>query len=223
MPDLRGRKVTVGSPGSGTLMASRVILTDVCGIPFDAFKSAHLSFTESTNALKDGTIDVGMVSVGHPVPSLLNLARQIHFRLIPYSDEEMNALIAKNPDLMKVVIPRGTYQGIDTDTLTRGSVICLFCRQDLNEELVYKTMKALFEHPEEKDMIHPQAKQWNLNNVFRGADYIVKYILFHPGAVKYLKEKASGRGNSRTFGKTRAKTLQSSILMKGGQYEPKAL
>jgi TRAP-type uncharacterized transport system substrate-binding protein len=50
-------------------------------------------------------------------------------------------------------------------------------------------MKAVYDHPKEKDVIHPQAAQWNLENIFRGEEYITKYIPFHPGAVQYLKGK----------------------------------
>jgi TRAP-type uncharacterized transport system substrate-binding protein len=50
-------------------------------------------------------------------------------------------------------------------------------------------MKALYDHSKEKDAIHPQARQWSLENMFRGAGYTTKYIPFHPGAIKYLKEQ----------------------------------
>ena len=60
-----------------------------------------------------------------------------------------------------------------------------------NPRCVYQMMKALYDNPKEKDAIHPQARQWNLENMFRGAEYTTKYIPFHSGAVKYLKEKGA--------------------------------
>jgi len=186
--DFRGRKVAVGSPGSGTLIASRTELGAAGGLSFDDIKPAYLSFTESITAIKDGTVDVGVISAGYPVASILDLASKIPIRIIPYSEEELNALIAKHPYYVKVVIPKGTYRGVDVDILTRGVPTALFCRQDLSEGLVYQLIKALYEHPKEKDAIHPQARQWNLENMYRGADYTTKYISFHQGAVKYLKE-----------------------------------
>jgi TRAP transporter TAXI family solute receptor len=187
--DFKGRRVAVGSPGSATLGASKAELSALSGLTFDDFKPAYLSFTETITAIKDGTIDVGMISAGYPVASLLDLARQIPIRLISYSEEEVKSLIAKQPFYVRVVIPRGTYQGGTTNTLTRGIVTALFCRRDLSENLVYQLARALYEHPKEKDAIHPQAKQWNLDNIFRGKDYTTQYIPFHPGAVKYLKQK----------------------------------
>jgi TRAP transporter TAXI family solute receptor len=187
--DFKGRRVALGSPGSGTLVSSKVELSATGGLGLEDIKPAYLSFTESITAIKDGTVDVGVISAGYPVASLLDLARQIPLRLIPYSEEELKRLMSSHPYYVRVVIPAGTYQGIDTDTLTRGIVTAIFCRSEMSEDLVYQMMKALYDNPKEKDAIHPQARQWSLENMFRGAEYTTKYIHFHPGAGKYLKEK----------------------------------
>ncbi|MBI5968048.1 MAG: TAXI family TRAP transporter solute-binding subunit [Deltaproteobacteria bacterium] len=194
--DFKGLRVAVGPPGSGTLVSSKTELGAVAGLTFDDIKTDYLSFTDSISAIKDETVDVGVVSAGYPVASILDLASKIPIRLIPYSQEEINALMTKYPYYVRVVIPKGTYRGVDVDILTRGISTALFCRQDLSEDLVYKMMKALYEHPKEKDAIHPQAKQWNLENMYRGADYTTKYISFHPGAVKYLKEIGLWKGGN---------------------------
>jgi TRAP transporter TAXI family solute receptor len=189
--DFRGKRVALGSPGSGTLVSSKMELGAAGKLGLEDFKPAYLSFTESITAIKDGTVDVGVISAGYPVASLLDLARTVPIRLIPYSEQEMKAIMEAYPFYVKVVIPAGTYQGIDTNTLTRGIVTAIFCRRELSDDLVYQMMKALYDNPKEKDAIHPQARQWNLENMFRGAEYTTKYIPFHPGAVKYLKEKGA--------------------------------
>jgi TRAP transporter TAXI family solute receptor len=187
--DFRGKKVALGSPGSGTLVSSKMELGAAGKLGLEDFKPAYLSFTESITAIKDGTVDVGVISAGYPVASLLDLARTVPVRLIPYTEQELKAIMDAYPFYVKVVIPAGTYQGIDTDTLTRGIVTAIFCRQEMSDDLIYQMMKALYDNPKEKDAIHPQARQWNLENMFRGAEYTTKYIPFHPGAMKYLKEK----------------------------------
>jgi TRAP transporter TAXI family solute receptor len=189
--DFRGKRVALGSPGSGTLVSSKMELGAAGKLGLEDFKPAYLSFTESITAIKDGTVDVGVISAGYPVASLLDLTRTVPIRLIPYSAQEMKAIMDAYPFYVKVIIPAGTYQGIDTDTLTRGIVTAIFCRQEMSEDLVYQMMKALYDHSKEKDAIHPQARQWNLENMYRGADYTTKYIPFHPGSVKYLKEKGA--------------------------------
>jgi TRAP transporter TAXI family solute receptor len=187
--DFRGKRVALGSPGSGTLVSSKMELGAAGKLGLEDFKPAYLSFTESITAIKDGTVDVGVISAGYPVASLLDLARTVPIRLIPYTEQELKAIMDAYPFYVKVIIPAGTYQGIDTDTLTRGIVTAIFCRQEMSEDLIYQMMKAIYEHPKEKDAIHPQAKQWSLENIFRGAEYTTKYIPFHPGAIRYLKEK----------------------------------
>ncbi len=187
--DFKGKRVALGSPGSGTLVSSKVELSIAGNLTLEDIKPAYLSFTESITAIKDGTVDVGVISAGYPVASLLDLARQIPLKLIPYSEEEMKRLMTSHPYYVQVVIPAKTYQGIDTNTLTRGIVTAIFCRAEMSEDLAYQMMKAIYDHPKERDAIHPQARQWNLENVFRGAEYTTKYIPFHPGAIKYLKEK----------------------------------
>lgn len=187
--DFKGKRVAVGSPGSGTLVSSKVELGAAGKLTLEDIKPAYLSFSESVTAIKDGTVDVGVISAGYPVASLLDLARQVPLRLIPYSEQELKSLMDSHPYFVKVVIPAGTYQGVDTNTLTRGIVTALFCRQELSEDIVYKMMKALYDHPKDRDAIHPQARQWNLENMYRGAEYTNQYIPFHPGAIKYLKEK----------------------------------
>ncbi len=187
--DFKGKRVALGSPGSGTLVSSKVELNAAGKLTLDDIKPAYLSFTESITAIRDGTVDVGVISAGYPVASLLDLARQMPFRLIPYSESELKALMDSHPYFVRVVIPAKTYQGIDTPTLTRGIVTALFCRQDLSDEMAYQMMKALYDHSREKDAIHPQARQWSLENMYRGAAYTNKHIPFHAGAIKYLKEK----------------------------------
>lgn len=196
--DFRGRKVTVGQPGSGTLIMARWVL-EACGLTFNDIKPAYLSFSESVTGIKDNTVEVGLIAAGYPVASLLDLSRQVPMRLLPYTQAELEAVITKIPYLVKIVIPAGTYTGISTDTPTHGSPAFLGCRQDLSEEIVYQLMKALYEHPKEKDAIHPQARQWSPENIFRGADFITRYFPFHPGAVKYLQEKGLWKGKIDLF------------------------
>ena len=186
--DFKNRRITIGQPGSGTLIMTRLVL-EACGLTLNDFKPAYLSFSESVTAIKDNTVDVGVIAAGYPVASLLDLSRQVPLRLISYTQEELKSIFRNVPYLVNITIPGGTYTGIPSDTRTHGSPAFLACRQDMSDDLVYQLMKALYEHPKERDAIHPQARQWGLETVFRGADYVTQYIPFHPGAVKYLKEK----------------------------------
>ena len=176
-------------------MSTKWIL-EACGLTFEDIKPAYLSFSESVTGIKDNTVDAGLIAAGYPVASLLDLSRQVPLRLIPYTNEELEAIFTRIPYFVKVIIPAGTYTGISADTPTHGSPAFLACRNDLSEEMIYQLVKALYEHPAEKDAIHPQAKQWRLENIYRGADYTTRYIPFHPGSVKYFIEKGIWKGKN---------------------------
>lgn len=189
LSDFRGRRVAVGAPGTGTLIMSKEVLMTLTGYSFEDFKPAYLSFSESVSGLKDSTIDVALVWAASPVPIIVDLSRQIAIRLISLTPAEVKTLTDAQPYYVDIAIPGGTYKGIDTNTITFGGITALFCRQDLDEDLVERVVRAICEHPQEKEAIHPLARQWNLKNAFRGAGYATKYIPFHPGAIKYFREK----------------------------------
>jgi TRAP transporter TAXI family solute receptor len=191
--DFKNRRITIGQPGSGTLIMTRLVL-EACGITLNHIKPAYLSFSESVTAIKDDTVDAGVIAAGYPVASLLDLSRQVSIRLISYTREELESIFRNVPYLVNITVPGNTYTGIPSDTRTHGSPAFLACRQDMSEDLVYQLMKALYEHPKERDAIHPQARQWSLETVYRGADYVTQYIPFHPGAERYLKEKGIWKG-----------------------------
>ncbi len=189
LADFRGRRVAVGAPGSGTLNNTRTELIGTGTINMDDIKQAYLSPSESIIAIKDQSVDVGSIPGGVPIASILDLSRQVPLRLISYNDKEMNSLLTKYPYFVREVIPAKTYTGIDTDTVTRGIAVMLICHKDMNDELIYQIAKVIYEPSKQKDETHPQARQWNTRNIFRGADYVTKYIPFHTGTIKYLKEK----------------------------------
>ena len=89
-----------------------------------------------------------------------------------------------------MIIPAGTYKGVDKDTITQASPTFLMVNKNLDAGIVYKLLKHLYEHPKEKNVIHPIAKEYNMKTVFAG--YAGKedlFMPFHEGAIEYLKEK----------------------------------
>jgi TRAP-type uncharacterized transport system substrate-binding protein len=63
------------------------------------------------------------------------------------------------------------------------------CAAKLPTNLLYEMVKAVYEHPKEVAAIHPAAKEFNLDNIFFGLDLVRQHLPYHPGAVKYFKEK----------------------------------
>lgn len=180
---VKGRNISTGSPGSGTNFMAEAVLKAL-GIAPDSYKDSRLSFTESANALRDGTIDVGIWAVGPGTSSILDLATTHDINMIGFSAEQTQAILKANKTYSAVDLPGGVYRGIDQPLATIGVWNVMICQASLDTELVYQLAKALFEHNDYLKKIHPSAAYTTPENA-------VKYsqIPLHPGTIKYLEEK----------------------------------
>jgi hypothetical protein len=180
---VKGKRISSGSPGSGTNFMAEAVLKAV-GIPLDSFKDSRLSFTETANALRDGTIDVGFWSVGPGTSSILDLATTHDIVIIPITPEQTQKVLAANDTYASVDLAGGVYRGVDKPVPTIGVWNVMICQKSLAEDMVYKLVAALYEHNDYLRKIHPSAAYTTPENA-------VKYspIPLHPGTVKYLKEK----------------------------------
>ena len=180
---LEGRSISTGSPGSGTNFMAEVVLNAV-GIEKSSYKDSRLSFTESANALRDGTIDVGFWSVGPGTSSILDLATTHEIHIIGFTPEQTEMILAANNTYSAVDLADGFYRGIDQPVPTIGVWNVMICQASLDTDMVYKLAKALFENNDYLQKIHSVAGYTTPENA-------VKYspIPLHPGTIKYLEEK----------------------------------
>ena len=180
---IKGRNISSGSPGSGTNFMAEVVFKAL-GIPLNSYKDSRLSFTESANALRDGTIDVGVWSVGPGTSSILDLATTHDIHIISFTPEQSQKIVAANSKYSSVELAGGVYRGAEKAVSTIGVWNVMICKASLDTNLVYNLAKALFEHNDYLMKIHPSAAYTTPENA-------VKYstIPLHPGTVKYLKEK----------------------------------
>jgi len=180
---IKGKKISSGSPGSGTNFMSETVFKAL-GIPSDSYKDSRLSFTETANALRDGTVDVGFWSVGPGTSSILDLATTHDIHILNFTPEQQQKILAANKEYSAVDLAGGVYRGIDNPVPTIGVWNVMICQASLKADLVYNLVKALYEHQDYLIKIHPSAS-------YTTAENAVKYspIPLHPGTVKYLKEK----------------------------------
>ena len=176
-------KVAVGAPGSGTEAMARYVL-GVYGITYDDIDEQFLSATETTAALKDGNIDVGIVTLGTPAPTLVDLSTQ---RKVRFLDIEPNVAARINKDFPAYfprTIPAGTYKDMDKPHHTLAWMGIFVVSKDMPDQLAYDILKAVFDHKEELDQIHAKFKLITLETATDGVP-----VPFHPGAEKFFKEK----------------------------------
>ncbi|MGD8342525.1 MAG: TAXI family TRAP transporter solute-binding subunit [Desulfobacterales bacterium] len=180
---IKGKNISSGSPGSGTNFMAEAVFTAL-GIPLDSYKDSRLSFTESANALRDGTIEVGVWSVGPGTSSILDLATTHDIHIINFTPEQQQKILATRKEYSAVDLAGGVYRGVDKAVPTIGVWNVMICQASLDTNMVYELVKALYAHQDYLLKIHPSASYTTPENA-------VKYspIPLHPGTIKYLKEK----------------------------------
>ena len=179
--DLKGKRVSVGAPGSGTEVNAQQIL-EAYGLTFDDTKLQRLSFADSAKAIQDGQLDAAFQTAGTPTAAITELAATTGVKIIPIDADKIDAIIAKYPFYVKTVVPANTYQTVPEEVTTVSVKSMLLVRADLSEDLVYKVTKAIFENTDK--LGHAKAKEIKMESVLAGVS-----IPIHPGAKKYFDEK----------------------------------
>lgn len=181
--DLKGKKVSVGSPGSGILATNKVIL-ETLGLSLEAIQPQYLSFSETTNAFRDRQIDAAIVNTAAPAPWIVDLETTHAVTFIPLSPEEIDKFTGPYPYFVPFTLPKGAYKSLEADVPTFALWIVLGIRDDIPEQVAYEATKAIFENIDTLKTIHPAAAHITLDNVS-----LIQSVPFHPGAAKYLKEQ----------------------------------
>ncbi len=183
LEQVKGRSISTGSPGSGTNFMAEAVLKSL-GIGPDSYRDSRLSFTESANALRDGTIEVGFWSVGPSTSSIMDLATTHDIHVIDIKPHQAEKILADHPTYSKVDLLGGVYRGQTQAVPTIGVWNVMICQGALDAGLVYNLTKALYEHNDYLTKIHPTASYTIPENAA-----IYSPIPLHPGTIKYLQEK----------------------------------
>ncbi len=181
--DLKGKKVGVGAPGSGTEANFRQLL-DAYGMKKEDVNAQFLSFSESAEAYKDKHIDAFIVTAGIPNAGIMDVATQNEIRILNIPADVAAKLTQKYPFLATVKVPANTYKGQTAEVSTVAVNAVLIVGSSLKEAMVYNLTKALFENQADLAAAHAKGKELNMKTAVTGVS-----IPFHPGAVKYYKEK----------------------------------
>jgi TRAP transporter TAXI family solute receptor len=185
--DLKGRRVSTGSPGSATeVMAFRVM--EAAGLNRDKdVTRERLGVAESVNAMKDRKIDAFFWVGGLPTAAVTDLANTpgIKIKMIDHADL-VPAMNQKWGNLyVQDVIPKATYKGMDADNAQATVMNILVAHEKMDDKTAYDIVKALFDHRNDLIAVHKEAENFKLENQKAAATPIP----FHPGALKYYAER----------------------------------
>jgi TRAP transporter TAXI family solute receptor len=187
LSDLKGKRVSTGSPGSATeIMAFRVI--EAAGLDKDKdMTRERLGVAESVNAIKDRKIDAFFWVGGIPTAAVTDLAATpgLKMKLIDHADvvDNMNA---KYGNLYTAAtIKGGSYPGYDKDNKIAEVWNLIVTSDKMKDDEAYTIVKTLVEKKADLVAVHKEAQSFSLDNQVAARSPIP----FHPGALKYFQEK----------------------------------
>ena len=181
LADLKGKRISVGAPKSGTELNARAVFK-AAGLTYKDFsKVEYLPFGESVELMKNRQLDATLQSAGLGVASLRDLATAVKIVVIPVPAE----VVAKvgNAAYQPGVIPAKTYEGQTADVPTAAVQNFLVTHEGVPAETVYQMTKSMFENLDQLTAAHAAAKAIQKENAARNMP-----VPLHPGAEKYYRE-----------------------------------
>jgi len=183
--DLKGKRVNVGNPGSGQ-RGTMEVLMEAKGWKMEDFALAsELKSAEQASALCDNKVDAIVFTVGHPNGSIQEATTSCDSVVVPVAGEMVDKLVGDNPYYATATIPGGMYKGTDSDVETFGVRATFVSSADVEEDVVYQVVKAVFENFDRFKELHPAFGILEEEQMIKSG----LSAPIHPGAEKYYKEK----------------------------------
>jgi TRAP transporter TAXI family solute receptor len=181
LADLKGKRLSVGAPKSGTELNARAILAGA-GLSYDDLgKVEYLPFGESVELMKNRQLDATLQSAGLGVSSIRDLATSVDIVVVEIPASVVDKV---GSPYVKATIPANTYDGQTAPVPTAAVVNYLVTRAGVSDDMVYKMTKAIYESLPELSAAHAAAKEIKLENALSGMP-----VPMHPGAMRYFNEK----------------------------------
>jgi len=183
--DLRGKDVSVGSPGSGTeIIANRTL--EAYGMdPAKDIARQRLGAADSANALRDGKIQAFFFSGGLPVPAVLDLSTSTKVKMLDLSDS-ISKMSAKYGNFyFPITIPKSTYNTA-ADVTVSGVANLLVVPSTFDPAFAQAILATMFDNKADLVNVHAAAKELTLETATVGSP-----IDFHPGAIDFYKSKGA--------------------------------
>ena len=153
--DLKGKRVNIGNPGSGSRGTMDVLMAAKGWTVGDFELVTELKSTDQANAVCEGKIDAMVFTVGHPSGSIKEATTECETVLVDVSGPVVETLIADNPYYRTATIPGGMYNGNPDDTMTFGVGATLVTSSKVSDETVYIVVKSIFENMRRFKRLHP--------------------------------------------------------------------
>jgi len=184
LADLKGRRISLGQTGSGTLADARIVLA-ASGLTEQDLSSEYLRSGTAAAGVADGSLDGFFLIGGVPIPAVRALAATTLIRLLPIPDDVLSRMQEKYGPYVRSVIPPETYPGVGVATSTVGFHALWIVSADASDDLIFAITKALWNKATQRllDPHDPIGKDVRLEHALDGLS-----VPLHPGASKFYRE-----------------------------------
>ena len=182
--DLKGKRVAMGEPGSGTLVDAQLIIR-AFGLKEADMRPAYIKTDQAIDQMIEGKLDALFLVGLAPSPEIAELAERLPIAVVPIVGSELEELRKTTPFFVETAIPGGLYKGADKPTPTLGIGALLVVSSKVSEDTAYGITRALWHRSTRTalDAGHPLGKRIQLESALQGVP-----IPLHPGAEKYYRE-----------------------------------
>ncbi len=180
--DLKGKRISLGAPGSGTRVSSVNILNTL-GITEDDIKAQSLNYTATTSALANNQIDAGVIVGSLGVGAITELALTRDIRILSFSDEELAKIAQDYPSYIEIDVPADSYNKVPAFKAPAVWNV-LVVNKNMSEDMAYNMTKVAFENMDKIRQVISVTKFTTIENMTK-----LQGISLHPGAEKYRKEQ----------------------------------
>lgn len=181
--DLKGKKISPGAKGMSNDIESQRLFA-LYGLSYKDFKVSFLSFEDAAQQFTDGHLDaLTFITLPFPFASIINVSSKRHIKLISIPDDKI-ATLAKFKGVEPYTMPVGTYSNINYPVKGIASRAHIFVRNDFPDDIAYTVVKSIMANFKRYPTVYKSMDLVKENEIGRDVG-----IPFHPGAIKYLKEK----------------------------------
>ena len=183
--DLKGKRVNIGNPGSGTQAAMMDLLKAEGMKKSDFSLASELKADEHGQALCDNKIDAFFYGVGHPSANIQDPTTTCGAKLVPITGPAIDKLVKEHSYFAYATIPGGMYANNPQDTKTYGVLATMVTSSKVPANVVYTITKAVFENFDDFKKLHPAFAHLDPKHMIK--DGLTAPL--HEGALRYYREK----------------------------------
>jgi len=182
---LKGKKVTVGAPGSAGAIYNAKAL-EAHGLTPKDYDRQMLPYSAGVRAIKDGVVDCFAIFAPAPIGIVMEIASTHKIRILPFERMAIDKFCKENPGFEPGYFKKGSYKNMvnTEDVPTVMTTISILSREGVDEDIIYKMTKVLFDNIAEFHLCHKTAKNVVLSEALKGSS-----IPLHPGALRFYEEK----------------------------------